>query len=71
MIEEKDYFVILTLTFSSRVSFSEMERAGPITEVDAIANFLGQIPEASLNDMRNGFNGEWTLPTFEFTVHEE
>ena len=41
MIESADYEVIVTITFSTIISFSPIERDGPITSKDALDNFYG------------------------------
>ncbi len=42
--EERDMPVTLTLRLSTIISFASMERAGPITNADAIANAIGSLP---------------------------
>ncbi len=41
VIEEKEYQITVTLTFSTTVRFAAIERDGSITTEDAIANFYG------------------------------
>lgn len=41
MIEEKEYEVTVTLTFTTNVRFAPIERDSAITNEDALANFYG------------------------------
>lgn len=41
-IEEREFEVSVTVTFTTRVCFSPMPRSRPITTEDALDNFYGQ-----------------------------
>lgn len=68
MIEEAEYAVTITIRLYANINFAPMERDGPITHLDAIANAIGSMPTKSWEDISSGFGGEFAEPNVDFAV---
>jgi len=60
MIEEVEYDVTLGIRVSIRIASAPIERDGPITRQDAIANAIGSL----FTGEHDNFGGEYNLKTF-------
>lgn len=68
--EDVSFDVTITIKLKTRVSFAPMERETKITQMDAIANAVGSMPEDTWEAISTGFGGEFAAPVITYEAVE-